>query len=98
MSGYLAGLRCRECDARHLAEAMSACDRCFGPLEPVYDLDRLRAEMTRAEIEAGPRSLTVSATIEPKLGALSEAISVKRYPARTLSVGRSTVDGHRRPP
>jgi threonine synthase len=57
VSEYLEGLECRECDARHAAEAISACDRCFGPLEPVYDLDRMRAEVTRAQIESGPRSL-----------------------------------------
>jgi threonine synthase len=30
---------------------------CFGPLDPVYDLARLRGELSRAAIASGPRSL-----------------------------------------
>lgn len=57
MSRYLEGLRCRVCDARYPAEVRSICDECFGPVEPVYDEERIRAEVTRAEIERGPLSL-----------------------------------------
>jgi threonine synthase len=57
MSRYLQGLRCRVCDARYPAEVRSICDECFGPVEPVYDEERIRAEVTRADVERGPRSL-----------------------------------------
>jgi len=57
MSRYLEGLRCRACDARYPAEVRSICDECFGPVEPFYDEQRLRAEISREEIAAGPRSL-----------------------------------------
>ena len=53
MSRYLEGLRCRACDARYPAEVRSICDECFGPVEPFYDEQRLRAEISREEIAAG---------------------------------------------
>jgi threonine synthase len=57
VSRYLQGLKCRACDARYPAEVRSICDECFGPVEPVYDEERIRAEVTRADVERGPRSL-----------------------------------------
>ncbi|HJP64877.1 MAG TPA: threonine synthase [Actinomycetota bacterium] len=57
MSSYLTGLACRECGAEYEAEPRSICERCFGPLEPRYDLEAVRANVTRADVEAGPRSL-----------------------------------------
>src|SRR6201747_2353521 len=50
-------LRCRVCEAEYPAVASGSCARCFGPLEPVYDWDELARTVTRASIEAGPRSL-----------------------------------------
>jgi threonine synthase len=57
VTSYLKGLVCRECGAEYEAEPRSICDQCFGPLEPAYDLDAVRANVSRADIEAGPRSL-----------------------------------------
>jgi threonine synthase len=48
-------LRCRICEAEYPAVASGSCVRCFGPLEPVYDWSSI--SLTRAEVEAGPRSL-----------------------------------------
>lgn len=39
------------------AEALWVCDRCLGPLEVVYDYDKVRADMTRAKIEARGKNL-----------------------------------------
>lgn len=50
-------LRCRKCGHEHGLEGIGACERCWGPLEPVYDFDELRRELTRERIEAGPPSL-----------------------------------------
>jgi threonine synthase len=50
-------LRCRVCESEYPAVASGICVRCFGPLEPVYDWDRLAATVSREQIEAGPRSL-----------------------------------------
>ncbi len=50
-------LRCRICETEHALEAVGTCPRCFGPLDPVYDRDEQRRTVTRASIEAGPRSI-----------------------------------------
>lgn len=51
------GLRCRVCETHYPTVASGSCVRCFGPLEPVYDWDDIAREVSRARIEAGPRSL-----------------------------------------
>ncbi len=50
-------LRCRICESEYPAVASGVCVRCFGPLEPVYDWERIAATVSREQIEAGPRSL-----------------------------------------
>lgn len=54
---YVIGLKCRECGQRYEIEPLHVCDMCFGPLEVEYDYDRMKGEVTRASIEAGPGSL-----------------------------------------
>ena len=49
-------LRCRNCGARFPLGPVHACAECFGPLEVGYDADLL-SRVTRARIEAGPRSI-----------------------------------------
>ncbi len=67
-------LSCRVCAAEHPLEANGTCTRCFGPLDPVYDWDALRATVTRERLASGPASiwryadlLPVSAPPEPRL-------------------------------
>ncbi len=50
-------LRCRECGTEVPAGPVYVCERCFGPLEAVYDLGALRALPLRERIGAGPRSM-----------------------------------------
>src|SRR6266545_1084653 len=50
-------LRCRVCESEYPAVAKGHCERCFGPLDPVYDWDALAASISRELIEAGPSSL-----------------------------------------
>jgi threonine synthase len=50
-------LRCRICGTEHPAVANGICSKCFGPLEPVYDWEKVAKLATRERIEAGPRSL-----------------------------------------
>jgi threonine synthase len=54
---YVTGLRCRECGRAYPAEALHVCDFCFGPLEVAYDYERLRSELTRAQIASGPDTI-----------------------------------------
>ncbi|MGI8671357.1 MAG: threonine synthase, partial [Luteitalea sp.] len=50
-------LQCHVCHTAFPAEALYVCDQCFGPLEPVYDYDRVRATLTRETIAARPRNI-----------------------------------------
>ena len=38
-------LGCKECEARYPLEASYVCERCFGPLEVVYDHSGLDAAL-----------------------------------------------------
>jgi threonine synthase len=54
---FVRGLVCRECARSYPAEALHACEWCFGPLEVTYDLEAVRAATSRLKIANGPRSL-----------------------------------------
>src|SRR5689334_25069055 len=58
-------LRCRVCASDYPATANGICANCFGPLEPVYAWDELARTVSRASIEAGPRSLWRYAALLP---------------------------------
>jgi len=67
----LIGLQCHLCKAVFPAEAVYVCDRCLGPLEPVYDYRAVH--LTRAQIEARPKNLwryreLLPITGEPRTG------------------------------
>ena len=51
----LIGLQCHVCKAPFPAEALYVCDKCLGPLEPVYDYSRV--QLTREDIEKRPKNL-----------------------------------------
>lgn len=58
-------LSCRVCAAEHPLEAIGTCSRCFGPLDPVYDWDELRARVTHERLAAGPASIWRYADLLP---------------------------------
>ena len=58
-------LRCRACAAEHPLEAVGICSRCFGPVDPVYDVEELRASVTRASIASGPPNIWRYASLLP---------------------------------
>jgi threonine synthase len=49
------GLQCHLCKTSFPAEAIYVCDRCLGPLEPVYDYSAIH--LTRDQIEKRPKNL-----------------------------------------
>lgn len=51
------GLRCKECERVVGLTAAYVCEFCFGPLEVVYDMERVAARVSRESIAAGPPSL-----------------------------------------
>jgi threonine synthase len=67
----LIGLQCHLCKAQFPAEALWACEKCLGPLEPVYDYSAVK--ITREEIERRPKNLwryreLLPITGEPRTG------------------------------
>ena len=67
-------LRCRSCGHEVGLDGVGACEKCWGPLEPVYDLDEIRPRLTREKIATGPPSLwrygallPVETPIDPRL-------------------------------
>jgi threonine synthase len=53
----LTGLRCHLCHTPFPAEAIFVCDRCFGPLEPVYDYAAAARTLTREAVASRPKNL-----------------------------------------
>jgi len=51
----LIGLQCHLCKATFPAEATYVCEKCLGPLEPVYDYRAIT--LTREQIERRPKNL-----------------------------------------
>jgi len=62
---FVEGLRCRECARPYPAEALHVCEWCFGPLEVVYDYERIAATISRARIAAGPHTIWRYADLLP---------------------------------
>jgi threonine synthase len=94
LSSSCISLRCRACEAEYPLEPIGVCARCFGPLEPVYDLEEVKATLTREAIEAGPPSLwryapllPVSAPTEQRLApGLTPLVRAPRL-AEALGIG-----------
>ncbi|HEX2736933.1 MAG TPA: threonine synthase [Acidimicrobiia bacterium] len=59
------GLRCRECGHEYEIAPIYTCEWCFGPLEVVYDYDRIRASVSRESIANGPRTIWRYADLLP---------------------------------
>ena len=62
---FVEGLRCRECARPYPAEALHVCEYCFGPLEVVYDYERVAASISRDSIAAGPTTIWRYAELLP---------------------------------
>ena len=58
-------LICRECAKEYPTVDLHVCDLCFGPLEVKYNYDEIKQTISRAKIEAGPRSLWRYADLLP---------------------------------
>jgi threonine synthase len=54
---YVLGLKCKECGHRVPVSPVHVCEACFGPYEVEYDYEGMKGKVTRASIEAGPKSL-----------------------------------------
>src|SRR6185437_7346831 len=59
------GLKCLECGRGYPASPIHVCEFCFGPLEVDYDVESIRARVSRARIESGPPSIWRYADLLP---------------------------------
>ena len=53
---YVKGLKCRECHRAYPVEPIYVCEFCFGSLEVDYDYDKIKKDVSREKIKAGPSS------------------------------------------
>ena len=70
-------LRCRECGAVYAAGPIYVCEKCFGPLEAIYDYEALARQPLRRMIESGP----------PSIWRYEPLLPVNRVPEIDLSPG-----------
>jgi len=54
---FVKGLECRECGQQYPKEPLHVCETCFGPLEVVYDYERIKKSISREKILARSKSL-----------------------------------------
>jgi len=54
---YTSGLRCRECKREYSIRPVHVCEFCFGPLEVIYDYEKIKKNLTRGKIEGRPKSM-----------------------------------------
>ncbi len=73
------GLRCRNCGRAEATGPSFVCPACFGPFEVAYDREAIRAQVSRARIEAR----------EPGIWRYLELLPVDEAPAQGLAVGSS---------
>lgn len=55
--GFMKALKCRECGREYPLEATHVCEFDFGPLEVVYDYDRIKRSLTHKAIESRPQNM-----------------------------------------
>lgn len=48
---YLKHLRCKECKREYPLQALFACEWCFGPLEAVYDYEKIKKDFTKTSVK-----------------------------------------------
>src|SRR4029079_2841953 len=56
-SGFMKALKCRECGREYPLAATHVCEFDFGPLEVVYDYDKIKASLTKSAIESRRKSM-----------------------------------------
>jgi len=56
-TGFMKALKCRECGREYPLSATHVCEFDFGPLEVVYDYDRIKRSLTRAAIHSRPQTM-----------------------------------------
>src|ERR1044071_6654872 len=55
--GFMKALKCRECGREYPLEATHVCEFDFGPLEVVYDYERIKQSFSRTVIQSRPQTM-----------------------------------------
>ncbi len=55
--GFMKALKCRECGREYPLTASHVCEFDFGPLEVVYDYDRIKRSLTKTAIQSRPQTM-----------------------------------------
>src|SRR5262249_51773938 len=50
-------LQCRVCGKEYALTAVSVCEDCFGPLEVIYDYEKIRSLISRTSIQERPQNM-----------------------------------------
>jgi threonine synthase len=54
---YIKSLKCKECGREYSISPVHVCEFCFGPLEVVYDYEKIKGSLTREKIEERPKTM-----------------------------------------
>ena len=54
---YVNGLKCRECGREYPVDPIYVCEFCFGPLEVVYDYNKIKRVLKKKKIESREKNL-----------------------------------------
>src|SRR6266700_7701907 len=55
--GFMRALKCRECGREYPLTATHVCEFDFGPLEVVFDYDRIKTSLTREALQSRAKSM-----------------------------------------
>src|SRR2546428_40955 len=56
-AGFMKALKCRECGREYPLDATHVCEFDFGPLEVVYDYDRIKQSLNHSDIQSRPPTM-----------------------------------------
>src|SRR4029079_16560820 len=79
-SGFMKALKCRECGREYPLAATHVCEFDFGPLEVVYDYDKIKASLTRSAIESRRKSMWRYRELLPVAGEPTVGVEVGYTP------------------
>ena len=74
-------LKCRECGREYPLTANHVCEFDFGPLEVVYDYERIKQTLTRAAIQSRPKSMWRFRELLPVAGEPTVGLGSGLHPA-----------------
>src|SRR5213594_3914278 len=75
-AGFMKALKCRECGREYPLAATHVCEFDFGPLEVVYDYDRIKQSLNPSDIQSRPQTMWRYRELLPVVGDPTVGIEV----------------------